>query len=71
MKKLSNIFGLLAVILANIACFVVGYQYAAMRCAIEHQGFSAPASTAFLLAIPYGIGIVVCILLAVVLRKKT
>ncbi len=70
MKKLSNIFGLLAIILANIMCAVVGYNYATMLCGIEHKGFSAPANTAFLLAIPYLIGVVVCIMIALVLRKK-
>lgn len=70
MKKLSSIFGLLAIILTNVMCAVVGYNYATMLCGIKHMGFSAPANTAFLLAIPYLIGVVMCIVIALVLRKK-
>lgn len=71
MKKISIVFGLLAVLLSNIMCAVVAYNYRDMLCGIEHAGYSAPANTAFLLAIPYLIGIVICIVLAITFMKKT
>ncbi|MBR5824073.1 MAG: hypothetical protein IKY67_08035 [Paludibacteraceae bacterium] len=70
MKKLSIIFGLLAVLLSDIMCAVVAYNYRDMLCGIEHAGYSAPSSTAFLLVIPYAISIAICIVLAIVFKKK-
>ena len=70
MKTLSAIFWILAVILSDVMCAVVAYNYCDMAWGIRYAGYSAPASTAFILAIPYGIGIAVCILLAVLLKKK-
>ena len=70
MKKLSVIFGLLAILLSDIMCAVVAYNYRGMLCGIEHAGYSAPASTAFLYAIPFVVGIVVCAILAIRFRKK-
>ena len=70
MKKLSIIFGLLAVLLSDIMCAVVAYNYRDMLCGIEHAGYSAPASTAFLYAIPFVVGIIVCAILAIRFRKK-
>ena len=52
MKKLSYLFTALAIVLSDIMCFVVAYNYRDMLCSIEHAGYSAPASTAFLYAIP-------------------
>ncbi len=70
MKKLSVIFGLLAILLSDIMCAVVAYNYRDMLCGIEHAYYSAPVSTAFLLAIPYIIGIVICVVLAITFAKK-
>ena len=70
MKKLSCLFTALAIVLSDIMCFVVAYTYRDMICGIEHAGYSAPASTAFLYAIPFMVGIVVCIILAIKFRKK-
>ena len=70
MKKLSIIFGLLAVLLSDIMCAVVAYNYRDMLCGIEHACYSAPSGTAFLLVIPYAIGIAICIVLAIVFKKK-
>lgn len=71
MKKISIVFSVLAVLLSDIMCAVVAYNYRDMLCGIEHAGYSAPASTAFLLAIPYLIGIVICIVVALSFKKKT
>lgn len=70
MKKVSNLFWVLAVILSNVMCAVVAYNYSEMKWGIKYAGYSAPASVAFMYLIPYGIGIVVCIVLAMVLKKK-
>ena len=70
MKKISNIFIVLSVILSNVMCAVVAYNYCAMQWGAKYAGYSAPASVAFLYAIPYGIGIAVSIIVAIVLRKK-
>ena len=70
MKKLSNLFIVLAIVLSNIMCIVVAYNYRDMLCSIEHAGYSAPASTAFLYAIPFVVGIIVCAILAIRFRKK-
>ena len=70
MKKLSNLFIILAIVLSNIMCIVVAYNYRDMLCGIEHAGYSAPASTAFLYAIPFVVGIIVCAILAIRFRKQ-
>jgi hypothetical protein len=70
MKKLSYLFTALAIVLSDIMCFVVAYNYRDMLCGIEHAGYSASASTAFLYAIPFVVGIVVCAILAIKFRKK-
>ena len=70
MKKLSILFTVLAVVLSDIMCFVVAYNYRSMLCGIEHAGFSAPARIAFLYAIPFAIAIIVCVALAIRFYKK-
>lgn len=70
MKNLSTLFGILAILLSNVMCGVVGFNYGKMVWGIENAGYSAPASTALLLSIPYLIGIVVCVVLAFVFRKR-
>ena len=70
MKMLSYLFAFVAIILSHIMCFVVGYNYRGMLCCIEHSGCSAPASIAFLYIIPFMLGIVVCVILAVRFYKK-
>ena len=70
MKKISNVFIILAIILSDVMCAVVAYNFCTMQWGIKYEGWSAPASVAFLYAIPYGIGIIVCIIIAMVFRKK-
>lgn len=71
MKNPSRLFTILALILSHAMCIIVAYNYSSMLCGTLHQGFSAPASTAFLYAIPFIIGIAVCIVLACVFYKKS
>ena len=70
MKKISNVFIALAIILSDVMCAVVAYNYCAMQWGAKYAGYSTPASVAFLYLIPYGIGIAVCVGMAMVLRKK-
>ncbi len=67
MKKLSTVFWILAVLLSNVMCAVVGYNYYNMTNAVVN---SAPPSVAFFTGIPYVVGIVVCVALAIFFNKK-
>ena len=70
MKKLSIIFGVLAVLLSDIMCAVVAYNYCDLLWGGQYAGYGVPASTAFVYAIPFVIGIIVCVILAIVFRRK-
>lgn len=70
MKKLSVCFWVLAFLLSHLMCAVVAYNYAIMVMGIRYLAYSAPAWVAFLYAIPFLIGIAVCIALAVFFKKK-
>lgn len=70
MKKWSILFAALAVALSDAMCAVVAYNYSGLYWCGRYGGCSAPASTAFLYAIPFGVGIAVCAGLAAVFYKK-
>ena len=70
MKTMSVLFGVTAVLLSDVMCAVVAYNYCDMLWGIRYAFYSAPASTAFLLAIPFVIGIAVCIALALFFKKR-
>ena len=70
MKKMSNIFGALAIILSNVMCAVVAYNAGILYMGGKYGMYSAPVWVAFLYAIPFGIGIAVCVIVTVVLRRK-
>lgn len=69
MKKLSYLFITLAVLLSDAMCAFVAYSYRDMLCGIEHMAYSAPASVAFLYALPFGVAIIVCIVLTCIFRR--
>lgn len=69
-KILSVCFGVIAVLLSDIMCAVVAYNYCDMLWGVKYLAYSAPASTAFVLAIPYAVGIVICIALMIFFKKK-
>ena len=71
MKKLSCLFVAIAILLSSIMCAVVAFNYRDMLCGIEHSGYSVPASIAFLSAIPFGIGLLICAVAAYTLHKKS
>ena len=70
MKKMSRLFTWLAIILSDVMCAVVAYNYCRMQWGAKYAMYSAPAWVAFFYAIPYGIGIVVCVVVAALLKKK-
>ena len=70
MKKLSTVFFVLAVLLSNVMCAVVAYNAGILYLGGKYGMYSAPTWVAFLYAIPFAIGIVVCVIVAVVLRRK-
>ena len=71
MKKLSVCFWVLAALLSDIMCAVVAWNYRSMLCGIKYEGYSAPASAAFLLAIPFAAGIAICAALALYFKKRS
>lgn len=70
MKRLSMVFVILAVLLSDVMCAAVAYNYCDMLWGIKYAGYSAPAYVAFFTAIPYAIGIIVCVILAIFFKKK-
>lgn len=70
MKSFSLVFWVLAVLLSDVMCAVAAYNYRDMLWGIQYGGYSAPAWTALLVAVPYGIGIAVCVILALSFRRK-
>ncbi len=69
MKTLSVIFGILAILISDVMCAFVAYLYCAMQLGAKYAGYSCPASAAFVFAVPFSIGIVICLVLAVVFKR--
>lgn len=70
MKKVSNLMFVAALVLSHLMCIVVAYNYRDMLCGIAHSCYSAPAWVAFLHVIPYGLGIIACVIIAYLLSRK-
>ena len=70
MKKASLLLIGLAILLSDVMCAVVAFNYGKMLWGIENAGYSAPANIAFLWAIPFLVAIAICIGLAVIIQKK-
>lgn len=69
-RMLGIFFAALAVLLSDVMCAVVAYSYCDMLWGIRYACYSAPAGVAFLGAIPFIIGILLCALLSVFFRRK-
>lgn len=69
MKILSKVFVILAILLSDVMCAVVAYNYCDMVWGIKYACYSSPIWTAFLAAIPFAAAIVVCIVSALYLKK--
>ena len=70
MAVLSAVFAALAVILSDVMCAVAAFNYCDMLWGIKYAGYSAPASAAFLTAVPYAVGIIICVILSLFLKKR-
>lgn len=69
-KYLSYLFIVLAILLSDVMCATVAYNYCSMQWGIRYACYSAPASVALLLIIPYAVGIVICAALALLFHKR-
>ena len=69
-KHLARLFAALAFVLSNVMCASIAYNYCALQWGGRYEGWSAPASTAFLLFVPYGLGIIICAALAWLFHQK-
>lgn len=70
MKKLRCVCLGLAILLSDVMCAAVAWNYGKMLWGVEKAGYSAPASVALLGAIPFLIGILICLALALFFHKK-
>lgn len=70
MKKLSVLFGVLAVVLSHAMCIVVTWCYRDMICGVMHAGYSAPSEVAFFFVIPFAIPILICVVLSIIFYRK-
>lgn len=70
MKVACITFFIASVLLFGAMCATVAFCYARAICAMEHQFTSAPPEIAFLLLIPFVMGIAICVFLCAVFYKK-
>ena len=70
MRKLSILFIVLALLLSHTMCAVIAYNYSYLSTCVFYTLCSFPAYSSFIYVIPYGIGIIICIILAITFNKK-
>ena len=70
MKKLSNIFAILAILLTNLMCVVVTNICTSGYHAEKHHFSSAPWEVGLLFIIPFAIGITACSIISYIAKKK-
>jgi len=60
-----------AIILSDAMCAAVAYNWRTMEYGIKYEGYSAPAYTALWTAVPFLICVAVCLILAIVIKRKS
>jgi len=70
MRKLSNTFAMLAILLTNVMCVVVTNLCTSGYHAEKHHLTSAPWEVGFLFIIPFVIAIITCSVVSYVAKKK-
>lgn len=70
MKKLSNIFAVLAILLTNIMCVVVTYICTSGYHAEKHHFTSAPWEVGLFFVIPFAVAIISCAIVSYLAKKK-
>ena len=63
-RVIPKLFIAFSILIFGAMCAVVGYNYASLEYAGKYLGASAPASTAFVLEVPFLAAILVLIVLA-------
>jgi hypothetical protein len=73
MNSYTKIFIAIILLLSHVMCANVAFIYGYMLYGIEHKGYSAPASLAFYVALPYlaGMAIVACIIIFIAKKRKS
>ena len=71
MKKLSNVFAILAILLTNVMCVVVTNICTSGYHAEKHHFTSAPWEVGLLFMIPFAIAIIACSVISYIAKKKT
>lgn len=69
-KTTAIVFAAIGLLLSHGMCIHVAFAYCDLLWRIAEMGFSAPASLAFLLMIPYVLGIAAAFIIACILWKK-
>ena len=69
-KRLTYLFAVLAILLSDVMCPAVANSYCMLQMGGRYGLCSAPAYVAFFQVIPYGVGIVICIILACFFNRK-
>ena len=69
-RRLGWLFAVSAILLSDVMCAAVAYHYCALQWGGRYAGYSAPPDVAFVLCIPYGVGIVICAVTAWLCGKK-
>lgn len=70
MKKLSNAFALLAILLTNVMCVVVTSVCTNGYHAAKQHNTSAPWEIGFLFVIPFAIAIIACSIISYITKRK-
>lgn len=70
MNKITKAACIAAVLISDLMCAVVAYKYCEMQWGIRYRGYSAPASAAFIWAVPFLICIAACLIIAKIAAKK-
>ena len=60
-----------AILLSDAMCAVVGYEYCDLQWGGRYGECSASPSVAFLYAIPFAVGIILCMILFWIFRQKS
>ena len=69
-NNLKLIFAGIELFLSHMMCIHVAYAVRDMQCGVQHMGYSAPVSAAFLYALPYLAGMLICAAVCWVIESK-
>jgi len=70
-KVLAIVFTVIGLFLSHAMCANVAFEYCNMLWGIKYAGYSAPADVAFLIAIPYLLGIIISFGIVFFIWKKS